>query len=108
MATFTQIIGETTYIITVPNNRVETVVDKIDFYVEKGKLDKAIAIAEQFVGKPEEVRAKREPVENRGERAAAIIDANKDKGRSVVIKLMMEALNITYANAFYYAKKAGV
>lgn len=108
MATFTQQIDGVAHIVTIPDNRVETIIDRCDRLLETNNFKKAYEVIQPFLGQAAEVTpVVKTTIGNKGQAAADLIAANSDKVRGELIKILCDALNITYANAFYYVKKAG-
>lgn len=107
--TFTQMINAAPFVITVPQNKVERLLDKVDALVERGNLVKAMELIAPYLGGAAVVPAPpKVPTGNKGAAAAKIIEDNRSQGRAAVIKILCETLNITYANAHYYVRKAGL
>lgn len=96
--TFQQDINGTKYTVTIPMNRVTTIIDRVDRLNERKKFDKALDVLKPFMG---EVTTKPKDA------FAEIIEQNRMNGRNFVMNRLIEA-GMSKASAYYRARKAGL
>lgn len=102
--TFNQQIDGETYNITVPMNRVETILNRVDRLIEKKKFDNALEVIKPFIGAAA-VEAAQKPVKSNP--IEAIIEEYRDHGRYAVMDKLM-ATGMAKASAYYRVRKAGL
>lgn len=100
--TFNQIIDGETFCITVPANRVETILNRVDRLIEKKKFDDAIEVVKPFVGATEKTEKTKAATG-----VDAIIESARAQGRYAVIEQLV-ASGMSKASAYYRARKAGL
>lgn len=100
--TFKQVIGNEAYSITIPMNRVETIINRVDRLIEKNKLAKALDVIKPFIGAAETApkQIKSNPIND-------IIEEFRSQGRYVVMDKLM-ATGMSKTSAYYRARKAGL
>lgn len=109
MTTFNQIIGNETIRVSIPETRVERIIDKVDLLIDEGKLKKARAILDPFIAGNDVERTKvAAPVNNakgaKKEAALTLITELIVMGhdRKAIINKVAADLDMTYANARHY------
>lgn len=101
---FNQVIDGETYNITVPMNRVETILNRVDRFIDKKKFDKAVEAIQEFIGAVTVVQVA--PIKKQNA-VAAIIEEFGSQGRFVVMDKLV-ANGMSKATAYYHARKAGL
>lgn len=107
-STFTQVVGSESLIVTIPENRVSTIIDRVDRYIEKGKIEAAKEVLLPFVGATPAELKKTQPVSKRSsknEQVEAIIEEYRERGRYSVIQALTEKLGLPKGNAYYLTRK---
>jgi len=102
--TFNQVIDGETYNITVPMNRVETILNRVDRFIDRKKFDKAVEAIQEFIGAEAVVQVA--PVKKQNA-VAAIIEEFSSKGRFFVMDKLIES-GLSKTSAYYQARKAGL
>jgi hypothetical protein len=98
--TFKQVINDETFSVTIPMNRVETIINRVDRLIEKKKFAKALETIAPFIGAAAQPIAKPNSIE-------AIIEEFRSQGRYVVMDKLI-ATGMAKASAYYRARKAGL
>jgi hypothetical protein len=104
--TFNQTIDSMSYTITVPMNRVEKLLDRVDAYNESGSFKKALKAITPFIGAAA-VEAVKETKVAKVDRFGAIIEQYRDSGRNVLRNRLIEA-GLSSAGAYNRIRKAGL
>lgn len=108
--TFNQVIRDQVFTVTVPVNKVEKLINRVDFLLDQAKPRcdaKAIQLVKQYVGAPEvkvEEAAAPKSTNEMVDRAAKAANL----GRYNVIKMLQADFGISYQRARNVAIKAGV
>lgn len=98
--TFKQDIDGTKYDVTIPMNRVSTIIDRVDRLIDKKKFDKALDVLRPFIGIQVVLTKKTDTF-------ADIVEQYRDTGRYAVMTRLMEA-GMSKASAYYRVRKAGL
>ena len=114
LATFNQVVGKETLRVTIPETRIDKLMERVDLLIENGDIKKARKILTPFVIVEKPVRKAREkkvkPViesTSKGakkEAALTLIAKLKEFGRdrSQIIAQVQHDLQMSYANARHY------
>jgi hypothetical protein len=100
--TFKQVINSETYSVTIPMNRVETIINRVDRLIEKKKFAKALETITPFIGAAAVTQQACKP-----NSIEAIIEEFRDQGRYVVMDKLI-ATGMAKSSAYYRARKAGL
>jgi hypothetical protein len=104
--TFNQAINGSSYTITVPMNRVEKLLDRVDSYNESGSFKKALKAITPFIGAAA-VEAVKAVKIAKVDRFGAIVEQYRDCGRNVLRNRLIEA-GLSSAAAYNRIRKAGL
>ena len=108
--TFNQVIREQVFTITVPVNKVEKLIDRIDFLLDQAKPRcdaKAIQLLRPYVGAPK-VEKEVKKVVKTSDAIAERAEAVRSQGRYRVIKLLQAEFGVTYQKARNVCIKANI
>lgn len=105
VTTFNQIIDGETYTITVPQNRVEAIINRVDRFINKNKFEQALGVIQPFIGAVVAVNLVKQTKTNRIDE---IIENNRDLGRYTIINKLVQEAGISKASAYYRVSKAGI
>lgn len=97
--TFTQVIGDRKFVLTVPMSRVEKLVDKVDFLIESGFNDKAVRLVSAYA-----VNRQADNTPPKVDNVGAIIQKMKGSTKSEVVRALVAA-GITKPAAYYHVRK---
>ena len=100
--TFNQYIGDSVYPLTIPQNRVEAIINRMERFLVKNDLKAAYSVIEQFIGANP---SRTTPVKTSPEE---FIQQNIRFGRYALIDMLCKQFNFTKAQAYYRVRKAGV
>lgn len=106
--TFYQLIEGKRYQLTMPQHRVDKVMERVDNLIENAQYDKALKAIEPFITHEVAEKPKREVAQKPNDRKDAIEEAikkHKDLGEAGLRKKLQELFGMTYANARYYCKR---
>lgn len=98
--TFKQDIDGTKYDVTIPMNRVSTIIDRVDRLIDKKKFDKALDVLQPFISAQVVLTKKTDAF-------ADIIEQYRDLGRYPVMTRLIDA-GMSKASAYYRVRKAGL
>ena len=102
--TFKQVINGEAYSITIPMQRVEAIINRVDRFIERKKFSKALETIQPFIGaatvEAPVKKIKSNPIND-------IIEEFRSQGRYVVMDKLM-ATGMAKASAYYRARKAGL
>lgn len=102
--TFKQVIDGEAYSITIPMNRVETIISRVDRFIERKKFSKALETIQPFIGaavvEAPVKKTKSSPIND-------IIEEYRSHGRYVVMDKLV-ATGMSKSSAYYRARKAGL
>lgn len=109
--TFNQVIREQTFRITVPVNKVEKLLDRIDFLLDQAKPRcdaKAIQLLKPYVGAPEVTKEVKTAPVKAADALVAKAEESRLLGRYRVIKLLQADFGVTYQKARAICIKAKI
>lgn len=101
--TFNQIINGKTFSVTIPQNRVDTIINRVDRLIEKNKFDQAIECIQPFIGAKVVKTTKAPKIDS----ISTLIEENRASGRYAVMDKLM-ATGMSKQSAYYRARKAGL
>lgn len=102
-STFEQQINGVSYTITVPQHRVETICDRVDRFIERNQMQKALDAISEFIGAAPVMQDKPKKLNS----TQSIIEEHRSQGRYFVMEKLVES-GMSKASAYYHARKAGL
>lgn len=121
VVTFDQDIGDEHVRVSIPERRVDSIVTRVEKYVESGDIEKAKKTLKPFLAAdvvdiPAPKRATTRTrskssedndsdVNERRQIVDRIIKEHRDQGRKAVIDALRQELSMSYPNAYYYVQK---
>lgn len=104
LTTFNQVIDGETFTITLPENRVTAVINRVDRMIDKNKFEQALEVITPFIGNAPVIV---ETAENNVGTVSGIVAEFSNKGRFYVMEKLM-GIGLSKSSAYYQVRKANL
>lgn len=101
--TFTQYVGDAPVIVTVPCNKVDALMARVDRLIDKNKLEDVISILE-----PYNTTSISAVPAAKSSKTSDVIEETRHLGRYATIEALVRITGMSKASAYYHVRKAGV